>query len=44
MAKLKKADEDEEDSKDELILIGKLRRGRESYQEFEKDGVVFSKK
>ena len=42
MIKMKKIEENEGDSKDELVLIGKLRRWRESYSDFEKDGVVFS--
>ena len=34
MIKMKKIEENEGDSKDELVLIGKLRRWRESYSEF----------
>ena len=44
MAKIEKSKAEEEEAKEEIILMGKLRRWRESYQEFEKDGVVFSKK
>ena len=44
MAKIEKSKAEEEEAKEEIVLMGKLRRWRESYQEFEKDGVVFSKK
>ena len=33
-----------EDDKEELLLMGRLRRWRESYSVFETDGAVFSKK
>ena len=44
MAKIEKSKAEEDEAKEEIVLMGKLRRWRESYREFEKDGVVFSKK
>ena len=43
-AESRKASAESADDKEELLLMGRLRRWRESYSVFETDGAVFSKK
>ena len=43
-AESRKTDAESNDDKEELLLMGRLRRWRESYSVFETDGAVFSKK